>query len=154
MRATSRCSSAERSGVRGWARGIPACANARPSRARSTAANAGEAVASGCAVEQMSCRNPGSVTSSVRNPPPGWDAASRTSTRQPTCARATAANSPFGPDPTTTASTSCPMGPHLRGRPYADALGCDPVDIGRWLTHPRRTDVRSGSVLVRVGAWL
>src|SRR5262245_39868790 len=54
--------------------------------------------------EQMSCRNPGRVSSLDLVPPPMVWAASRTRTRRPLRARATAAASPFGPDPTTTAS--------------------------------------------------
>ena len=49
--------------------------------------------------------NPGSVSSSVRQPPPGVDAPSKTSTESPARASVSAAASPFGPDPTTTASS-------------------------------------------------
>jgi hypothetical protein len=63
-----------------------------------------EARASGCAAEQTSCRKPGSVSSSVRHPPPIVGAPSITCTRSPAAASVTAAASPFGPLPTMTAS--------------------------------------------------
>ena len=59
--------------------------------------------------EQVSWRNPGNVSSSVLDPPPGWLAASSTRTRQPERANVSAAISPFGPEPTTTASYSFAM---------------------------------------------
>ena len=46
------------------------------------------------------------VSSAVRVPPPSSSAASSTSTEAPPCAIATAALSPFGPEPITTASRS------------------------------------------------
>ena len=64
----------------------------------------GEAAASGWIAEQTSCMKPGSVSSSERTPPPIVSAASRTSTERPARASSIAAASPFGPDPTTTAS--------------------------------------------------
>ena len=127
--ATSRCRIADSRRVSGCPTGAGAWANANPSRARSTARKAGEAIAIGCAVEQMSWRNPGRVTSSVLNPPPGVSAASRTRTRHPASARPTAANRPLGPEPTTTASTSRRISgsssgaPHHRGSPPAPARG-------------------------------
>ncbi len=80
-------------------------------RARGTP---GRRAPSRCTVAPMSCRKPGSVTSSVRSPPPGRSAASSTTTFQPASASATAATSPFGPEPTTTASTS--VAPSMRRR--------------------------------------
>src|ERR1700738_3811019 len=49
--------------------------------------------------------NPGSVSASDRPPPPMVDSASSTRTDLPAPARTMAAASPFGPAPTTTAST-------------------------------------------------
>ena len=54
--------------------------------------------------EQMSWRNPGSVSSLVRVPPPGVSLASSTVTEAPAAARVMAAVRPLGPEPTTTAS--------------------------------------------------
>ena len=51
--------------------------------------------------EPKSCRNPGSVSGSVRAAPPGSASASKTSTLIPACASAMAAASPLGPDPIT-----------------------------------------------------
>src|SRR5213592_4029490 len=48
--------------------------------------------------------NPGSVSSADDAPPPMRSSASYTTTRRPACASATAADSPFGPAPTTIAS--------------------------------------------------
>ena len=48
--------------------------------------------------------NPASVSSAERTPPPTADSASRTTTWRPARASVIAAASPFGPDPTTTAS--------------------------------------------------
>src|SRR5205823_3959179 len=58
----------------------------------------------GWTAEQTSWTNPGSVSAADRAPPPIVSFASTTSTARPRRARATAAASPFGPDPTTTAS--------------------------------------------------
>src|SRR5436305_1232503 len=54
--------------------------------------------------EQMSCVKLGSVISADRTPPPIVGSASSTSTESFSCASRTAAASPFGPDPTMTAS--------------------------------------------------
>ncbi len=54
--------------------------------------------------EQTSWTKPGSVSSALRVPPPTVSAASTTSTERPASASVTAADSPFGPAPTTTAS--------------------------------------------------
>ena len=54
--------------------------------------------------EQTSCMKPGSVSSALRVPPPTVSDASTTSTDRPACASVTAADKPFGPPPTTTAS--------------------------------------------------
>ena len=79
----------------------------RRGRAGRTARKNGLATARGCTAEQRSCVRPGaSPRSSVRAPPPSVDSASRTRTDSPALARTTAAASPLGPDPTTTASTS------------------------------------------------
>ena len=66
----------------------------------------GEATPSGWIAEQTSWTKPGSVSSAERAPPPTVSAASMTRTESPACASAIAAASPFGPEPTTTASTS------------------------------------------------
>src|ERR671925_1030507 len=49
---------------------------------------------------------PGRVSSAERHPPPTVFSPSSTTTRRPACARAIAAASPFGPEPTTNASDS------------------------------------------------
>src|SRR5690606_37351811 len=96
--------------------------------------NAVEARAVGWTVEQTSWTNPGSVSAVDRVPPPTVDAASNTTVRRPARAIVTAAMSPFGPDPTTTASYSLmlsrsrPCGPGRSGpahsvRSYSPALG-------------------------------
>src|SRR5688572_25484846 len=54
--------------------------------------------------EQTSWWKPGRVNSAVRVPPPISSWASSTRTERPAAARVTAALSPFGPAPTTTAS--------------------------------------------------
>ncbi len=59
----------------------------------------------GCTAEQTSWWKPGSVSSAVRAPPPIVSFRSTTSTDRPARASVTAAASPFGPAPTTTAST-------------------------------------------------
>ncbi len=63
----------------------------------------GDPAASGCTADPKSCTNPGSVSGKLRHAPPGSACASRTSTGRPARAIATAAASPFGPDPTTPA---------------------------------------------------
>ena len=106
---------------------------------RSMSRKAGEASSSGCTAEQTSWRNPGSVSSAVRQPPPGSSAASYTSTARPARARTSAATSPFGPAPTTMASAaltggSQPHGQRLRGPHHGHrALGeaaDGPFDLG------------------------
>src|SRR5690606_14913688 len=59
----------------------------------------------GCAAEQGSWRKPGRVSSSVRAPPPTVPFASNSATEKPRRASSTAAGRPFGPAPTTTASS-------------------------------------------------
>ena len=54
--------------------------------------------------EQMSCTNPGSVSSADRIPPPATASASTTRTCRPASASTIAAARPFGPDPITIAS--------------------------------------------------
>jgi len=68
------------------------------------AISGGEAAAIGWIAEQMSCTKPGSVDSALRVPPPMVSSASWTRTRSPARASSMAAESPFGPLPTTTAS--------------------------------------------------
>ena len=62
-----------------------------------------ESTASGWNPEHSSCSSPGSVYSPLRVPPPIVGAASSTRTSTPSAARVTAAASPLGPLPTTTA---------------------------------------------------
>ena len=76
----------------------------RPWRSRGRRSSTGDAAAAGYTAEYVSWRNPGSVSSSLATAPPGRSAASSTSTRQPACAIRIAADSPLGPDPTTSAS--------------------------------------------------
>ena len=64
----------------------------------------GEPAPRGWMAEQTSWRKPGSVSSSLLNPPPMESAPSRTSTLRPARARVSAAARPLGPEPTTTAS--------------------------------------------------
>src|SRR5262249_46518410 len=78
--------------------------NGSPCSARGSSRKKGDASAIGWIAEQTSWRNPGSVSSADRVPPPIVTAASRTSTNRPARASATAAPSPLGPDPTTIAS--------------------------------------------------
>ena len=108
---TSRCTSAAGVPSRGCAAGSGGCRTPRRRRADPSARNAGEATASGSAVEQTSWRNPGSVSSSVRIPPPRVPAASTSRTRHPAPASRSAPTSPLGPEPTTTASkwSTCTM---------------------------------------------
>ena len=53
--------------------------------------------------QHTSCMKPGRLSSAVRQPPPGFSAASNTVTSTPHAARHTAAVSPLGPDPMTVA---------------------------------------------------
>jgi hypothetical protein len=71
----------------------------------------GETTANGCTAEQISCTKPGSVSSADWQPLPTLSAASKTMTFRPVRAIAIAAASPFGPEPTITAST-CPYDVH------------------------------------------
>ena len=57
--------------------------------------NTGEAAVAGYTEENVSWRNPGRVSSSVRTAPPGSSAASSTVTARPARARAMAAASPL-----------------------------------------------------------
>jgi len=65
--------------------------------------------------EQISWRKPGSVSSSVRAPPPMVSFASRTMTENPSRARRMAAASPFGPEPTMTRRNEIEASEHLTG---------------------------------------
>ena len=60
----------------GWATGASGWTSSTPRAARSSEAKNGEASVSGRIVEQTSWRNPGSVSSAVRVPPPAVGAAS------------------------------------------------------------------------------
>ena len=82
--------------------------------------NAGDTCASGWIAEHTSCLNPGSVSSSVRVPPPIAAFASNTSTSNPARASTTAAVRPFGPEPMTTARRlSCETTPRAATAPLA-----------------------------------
>ena len=107
---TERVTTAARPPSSGCAYTTSGCANRTPRAAGSKRRKNGDASASGCAAEHTSCRKPGSVSSSVRQPPPGVAAPSITCTRSPAAARVTAAARPFGPLPTTIASASPGMG--------------------------------------------
>ncbi len=76
---------------------------------------------SGWIAEQISCLNPGRVTSAVRVPPPRVSFASMSSVLQPALASVTAADRPFGPAPTTTASYSYVPGFDMVGRIFPQA---------------------------------
>src|SRR4051812_14006378 len=64
------------------------------------------------------------MSSSVRMPPPGRPAASTTCTRRPAAASRSAAASPFGPAPTTTAS-----GFPFTGLPFPPAAGTERLEL-------------------------
>src|SRR5258705_27859 len=73
----------------------------------------------------MSCRNPGRVSSAVRQPPPGVSPPSITRTASPALASIMAAARPFGPEPTTRASPPCLLRRSSRdeqGRPRKETL--------------------------------
>ena len=112
----------------------------------------GEPRPSGWIAEQTSWRNPGSVSASVRAPPPIVDAASSTRTERPACAMAIAAASPFGPEPTTIASTSrSAIGERV---PNHTIGGCHPFAFGRKMVVaalPRRLVIKRRLVPLRLG---
>jgi hypothetical protein len=87
-------------------RGCAACtAGKAHSTSKSSSLNAADALASGSTVAQKSWVNPSSpVSGPLRSPPPNSAADSSSSTFSPARASVTAPISPFGPDPTTTAS--------------------------------------------------
>ena len=124
MSVTERVTTAARPPSSGCAYTTSGCANLTPLAAGSKRRKNGDASASGCAAEHTSCRKPGSVSSSVRQPPPGLAAPSITCTRSPAAASVTAAARPFGPLPTTMASASPGMGaswPRRDGRAHHPA---------------------------------
>ena len=96
--------STARSGRSRCAKATGGCTHSTPWRARSTDRKKGDPAASGTTVLHRSWRKPGSVSSLVRIPPPNVSAASMTCTDRPARASSIAAASPFGPEPTTTAS--------------------------------------------------
>ena len=100
--ATSRCTSTASCPSSGWAAWTAGNAH---STGRLRSRNAADARASGSAVAHQSWVNPPSpVSCPLRRPPPNSSAASTSSTFRPASASVTAPISPFGPDPTTTAS--------------------------------------------------
>lgn len=84
---------------------------------------------SGWKPEHSSWRSPGSVASADRAPPPGCAAASSTVTSMPLRARVRAAESPFGPLPTTIADVTA--GRHSQLDPRASAA----PDRAGWNSH-------------------
>lgn len=102
---TDRVSTAAVPSGNGWARDSCGWSHSRPCRASGIALKAGDPTASGCTAEHGSWRKPGRVSSSVRAPPPTVSPASNNSTAKPRRASSTAAVSPLGPAPTTTASS-------------------------------------------------
>lgn len=90
---------------KGCAMGNSGCSQSSPYRASGIVLKTGEPIPSGWTAEQGSWRNPGRVSSSVRAPPPTVSLASNTDTENPRLASSTAAVSPLGPAPTTTASS-------------------------------------------------
>ena len=88
----------------GCARSISGWRQTRPCSASGSEERNGDETPNGCTAEQTSCSRPGTVSSAVRVPPPIVSSPSSTVTERPACASATAAASPLGPEPTTTAS--------------------------------------------------
>ena len=85
--------------------------SSRPCRPRSAAWKNGDTAVRGWTAEHTSWTKPGRVSAALRVPPPMVSAPSRTSTERPAAAHVMAAASPFGPEPTTTTSTtSSPYG--------------------------------------------
>ena len=106
----------------------------------------------GATAEQGSWRKPGRVSSSVRAPPPTVSMASNTATEKPRRASSTAAVSPLGPAPTTTASSIdgtfgllCqPMAKGIQDIPGAPTVGRGGVGargstVARWRRRSRPT---------------
>src|SRR5581483_8629817 len=93
------------------------------STSRSSSLKQADERPSGWIAEQTSWRKPGSVSSSVRMPPPIVGSASWTRTSSPARARVIAAARPFGPDPTTTALRDAKQLPDARDREAERALG-------------------------------
>src|SRR5580658_10335571 len=128
---TERDAIAARPPSRGWANSTSGRPNVTPRAARSKRRKNDDASASGCDAEQTSCQKPGSVSSSVRQPPPIVGAPSITCTRNPAAAIVTAAARPFGPLPTITASSSgrivapLPVGLVLHASPERGDRGRD-----------------------------
>src|SRR5277367_6846362 len=104
--------------------GCAACAAGyAQSTSRSSARNAADARASGSTAAHMSWVNPSRpVSGPLRSPPPNSSAASRSSTLSPASASRTAPTSPFGPEPTTTASnpSACRTGVPSRAAAAVD----------------------------------
>ena len=90
----------------GCASGASGSIHASPSRARSSERMNGDAAPMGWKAEQTSWTKPGRVSSAERHPPPIVSFASYTVTERPLRASSIAAASPFGPAPTTIASTT------------------------------------------------
>src|ERR1700726_1902458 len=99
----------------GWASGASGWMRSRPRRANGSVWKKGEPAASGWIAEKTSWRKPGSVSASVRDPPPMDAAPSTTRTDLPARASVMAAASPLGPAPTKTAPTGPPPCPPPEG---------------------------------------
>ena len=82
---------------RGWAKATDGVSSRTPWAARSMSAKAGEASRSGWTAEQTSWRNPGRVSSAVRQPPPGSSGGLVDVDRQAGPGQVSAATSPLGP---------------------------------------------------------
>ncbi len=130
---TPRCAATTRSSPRGCANGTAGWRRRAPCVSSPKRRKKGDAAAIGCAAEQTSWRNPGSVSSSVRQPPPILWAASSTRTDSPAAARTTAAARPLGPAPTTSASVRS----ELTGPAHPDACAHQrPPCRSRWIATP------------------
>ena len=71
--------------------------NSNPYSANGSVWKKGDPTAIGCTALQISCTNPGNVSSADRSPPPIADLPSSTSTDSPFCCNTIAAASPLGP---------------------------------------------------------
>src|SRR5690606_21394143 len=122
--------------------------HSRPCSSRGRERRKGDPAPSTWIVEQTSWRRPGTVSSALRNPPPGVSAPSTTNTEPPWRAMVMEAASPFGPDPMPTATRSPPAvtpgkaptrGPIDRCSPSTGTTAPCPVPVAL-----RRKGTRSG----------
>src|SRR5215208_6802205 len=101
---TERSRTAADPSSKGWLSVVGGWIHSRPCSSSGSVRKNGEAYPRGCMAEPRSWTKPGSVSSQERVPPPTVSSASSTATERPARASCTAAASPFGPAPTTTAS--------------------------------------------------